>query len=656
MQEGVLQTAIELDEDTLKQAEKRFSAYLGDEVHLTQKLDPSLLGGARVHIAGRVYDDSLSGQLDAIRDALLNGIHSGEIGSLGGKGDKMPAPDEAVDAAIESAEGDKIPPAAAGDIGGIIASAQDGALKTALLEFQSKVNVRGAGTVISSADGIVRITGLGGVRNGELVDFGDDIHGIAMNLLSDEIDVVLLNGEDKVAVGRKAMGTGRVLSIPVGDGIIGRVVNPLGEPLDGGPKPKYTEMRPLENPAPTIIDRMPVTRPLETGLIAVDSMIPIGMGQRELIIGDRQTGKTSIAMDAILNQKGKHVYCVYVAIGQKASTVAQVIETFRKAGAMDYTCVVCSTASDTPTMQYTAPYAGCAIAEYFMYSGRDAFIVYDDLSKHAVAYRAMSLLLKRPPGREAYPGDVFYLHSRLLERSAQLSAEKGGGSMTALPIIETQTGDISAYIPTNVISITDGQLYLDTDMFRAGQRPAINVGLSVSRVGGAAQGKPMRKVAGQLRLQLAQYRELQVFSQFSSDMDEGTKETLMYGERLNDMLRQPNHSPLQTAVQVALLYAVSKSLLGKDVPMKELESFKKYFPQFMLETRPELAEMIDGGGQYDENITAALEEAVKEYVANKDEIAAKQEESENAQTAADAARKAFDESDAAKKRVGGEAQ
>lgn len=654
MQEGVLQTAIQLDDATLKQAEKRFSAYLGDEVHLTQKLDPALLGGARVHIAGRVYDDSLSGQLDAIKDALLSGIHSGEIGSLGGSGDEMPTASEVQ--AEEGAGSEKTAATPSGDISKVIASAQSGAFQAALYEFQSKVNVRGAGTVISSADGIVRITGLGGVRNGELVDFGNDVHGIAMNLLTDEIDVVLLNGEEKVAVGNKALGTGRVLSIPVGDGIIGRVVNPLGEPLDGGPKPKYTEMRPLENPAPAIIDREPVTRPLETGLMAVDSMIPIGMGQRELIIGDRQTGKTSIAMDAILNQKGKHVYCVYVAIGQKASTVAQVIETFRKAGAMDYTCVVCSTASDTPTMQYTAPYAGCAIAEYFMYSGRDAFIVYDDLSKHAVAYRAMSLLLKRPPGREAYPGDVFYLHSRLLERSAQLSAEKGGGSMTALPIIETQTGDISAYIPTNVISITDGQLYLDTDMFRAGQRPAINVGLSVSRVGGAAQRKPMRKVAGQLRLQLAQYRELQVFSQFSSDMDDGTKETLMYGERLNDMLRQPNHSPLQTAVQVSLLYAVSKSLLGKDVPIKELESFKKYFPSFLLETRPELAEMIDGGGQFDDSITAAIEEVVKAYSDNKDEIILKQDEADKAQTAADEAHKAFVEGGAEKKSAVGEAQ
>ncbi|MEG0766835.1 MAG: F0F1 ATP synthase subunit alpha, partial [Clostridia bacterium] len=404
-----------------------------------------------------------------------------------------------------------------------------------------------------------------------------------------------------------------VLSVPVGEALLGRIVNPLGQPLDDGPRIHATAQRPIEAPAPSILDRQPVSRPLETGLIAVDAMVPIGRGQRELIIGDRQTGKTSVAVDTILNQKGKGVACFYVAIGQKASTIAHIIEMLREADAMEYTTVICSTASDSATMQYIAPYGGCAMAEYMMYQGKDALIVYDDLSKHAVAYRAMSLLLRRPPGREAYPGDVFYLHSRLLERAAHLHDRLGGGSMTALPIIETQAGDISAYIPTNVISITDGQIFLDTELFRAGVRPAVNGGLSVSRVGGAAQTKAMRKVSSQLRLELAQFREMQVFSQFSTDMDRSTQDLLEYGERLTEMLKQRNFAPLETTVQVAMLYAVSRGLLSKQMPLTQLRAFKREFPTLLMERHPQIARIICATGDWSEPVEREIRQAVEEW-------------------------------------------
>ncbi|NLG24222.1 MAG: F0F1 ATP synthase subunit alpha, partial [Clostridiales bacterium] len=417
-------------------------------------------------------------------------------------------------------------------------------LRGRLGQYQRRPDVRGAGAVLSTGDGVVTLSGLAGCRQGELIEFESGEFAIIMNLGEDSVGAVLLGGDAEVALDMRAYGTGQVLSVPVGEEILGRVVNPLGQPLDGGGRIHAAGLRAIESPAPSILSRRPVSKPMETGLVAVDAMVPIGRGQRELIIGDRQTGKTSVAVDAILNQKGKGVACFYVAIGQKASSVAAIVRMLREAGAMEYTTVVCATASDPATMQYIAPYCGCAMAEWFMLGGRDSLVVYDDLSKHAVAYRAMSLLLRRPPGREAYPGDVFYLHSRLLERAASLSGEAGGGSMTALPIVETQAGDISAYIPTNVISITDGQIFLDTDLFREGVRPAVNGGLSVSRVGGAAQTHAMRQVAGQLRLDLAQYRELQVFAQFSSDMDASTQEKLHYGELLTEMLRQPNNAPL----------------------------------------------------------------------------------------------------------------
>ena len=482
-------------------------------------------------------------------------------------------------------------------------------LRGRLKEYDKTADVRSAGQVLSCGDGIVRLDGLGACRNGELLEFECGGFGIVMNLEEDEVGAVLLGTDADVAVGMHAYGTGQVLSVPAGNSLLGRVVNPLGQPLDGGRAIVPAEYRPIEAPAPGVLQRQSVCQPLETGIISIDAMIPIGRGQRELIIGDRQTGKTSVAIDAILNQRGRDVACFYVAIGQKASSVAQVIEQLDRAGAMAYTTVVCATASDSATMQYIAPYCGCAMAEYFMYSGRDALIVYDDLSKHAVAYRAMSLLLKRPPGREAYPGDVFYLHSRLLERAAKLSDACGAGSMTALPIIETQSGDISSYIPTNVISITDGQIFLDTELFRENVRPAVNVGLSVSRVGGSAQTHAMRSISSQLRLELAQYRELQVFSQFSSDLDTSTQDTLRYGAMLTELLRQRNNAPYPMPAQVALLYCVSRGFLSPVDGLPALVRFKKEFPEFLAQRDPTFAQCLTHSGELDDALRAELEEA-----------------------------------------------
>ncbi|MEG1776284.1 MAG: F0F1 ATP synthase subunit alpha, partial [Clostridia bacterium] len=443
------------------------------------------------------------------------------------------------------------------------------------------VHVRSAGKVLFVGDGVAHIDGLNDCKMGELLELESGSYALVMNLEEKLVYAVALSGEDSLGVGMSAFGTGKVLSVPCGEALLGHVVTPLGVPLDGAEHLSTAEMRAIEMPAPPILSRKPVNKPLETGLMAVDAIVPIGRGQRELIIGDRQTGKTSIAVDTILNQKGKNVACVYVAIGQKASSVAQLITQLRARGAMEYTTVVSATAADSATMQYIAPYAGCAMAEWFMYHGRDALIVYDDLSKHAVAYRAMSLLLHRPPGREAYPGDVFYLHSRLLERAACLSDELGGGSLTALPIIETQAGDISAYIPTNVISITDGQIVLDTELFHAGIRPAINGGLSVSRVGGAAQHKSVRKVAGSLRLELAQYRELQIFAQFASDMDLSTQDKLKHGATLTELCKQRNNEPMSVGIEVAFLYAATKHLIPKDITHAELLRFKEELPAYL---------------------------------------------------------------------------
>ena len=428
-------------------------------------------------------------------------------------------------------------------------------LKSEIEDYDVKTEIQETGTVVSVGDGIANVYGINHAMYGEIVEFENGVRGLVQNIEMKTIGVVLLGSDRELTEGSKVVRTGKKAGIGVSDAMLGRVVNALGAPIDGKGSIPADEYRPIENPAPSVIDRKSVSVPLETGILAIDAMFPIGRGQRELIIGDRQTGKTSIATDTIINQKGKDVICVYVAIGQKASTISQIVSNFKKHGAMDYTIVVSSTASDLAPLQYIAPYAGTAIAEYFMHKGKDVLIVYDDLSKHAVAYRAMSLLLKRPPGREAYPGDVFYLHSRLLERSARLSDNLGGGSITALPIIETQAGDVSAYIPTNVISITDGQIFLESELFFAGVRPAVNVGLSVSRVGGAAQTKIMKKMSGSLRIDLAQFREMEAFTQFSSDLDKATMELLEHGKRLVEILKQPLNKPMQLHREIITLCA-----------------------------------------------------------------------------------------------------
>ena len=447
---------------------------------------------------------------------------------------------------------------------------------------------------------------------GEIVEFENGVRGLVQNIEMKTIGVVLLGSDRELTEGSKVVRTGKKAGIGVSDAMLGRVVNALGAPIDGKGSIPADEYRPIENPAPSVIDRKSVSVPLETGILAIDAMFPIGRGQRELIIGDRQTGKTSIATDTIINQKGKDVICVYVAIGQKASTISQIVSNFKKHGAMDYTIVVSSTASDLAPLQYIAPYAGTAIAEYFMHNGKDVLIVYDDLSKHAVAYRAMSLLLKRPPGREAYPGDVFYLHSRLLERSARLSDNLGGGSITALPIIETQAGDVSAYIPTNVISITDGQIFLESELFFAGVRPAVNVGLSVSRVGGAAQTKIMKKMSGSLRIDLAQFREMEAFTQFSSDLDKATMELLEHGKRLVEILKQPLNKPMQLHREIITLCACNnKSFM--DVDLKNIKAYQAEMIEFIENTDPELIKEIDEKQVYTDEIKEKILSDIKAF-------------------------------------------
>lgn len=469
------------------------------------------------------------------------------------------------------------------------------------------------GEVIWVGDGIATVYGIDHAMYGEIVVFDGGVKGMVQNIRRNEIGCILFGHDESIREGCKVIRTGKRAGIPVGDAFKGRVVNALGEPIDGKGDIASTEYRAIEEPAPAIIDRQPVDTPLETGILSIDSMFPIGRGQRELIIGDRQTGKTSIAVDTILNQKGQDVICIYVAIGQKASTVSQIVTTLSKHGAMDYSIVVSASASDLASLQYIAPYAGTAIAEHFMHQGKDVLIVYDDLSKHAVAYRAISLLLDRPPGREAYPGDVFYLHSRLLERSCRLSDELGGGSITALPIIETQAGDVSAYIPTNVISITDGQIFLESELFFSGVRPAVNVGLSVSRVGGAAQTKIMKKVAGNLRIDLAQYRELEVFTQFSSDLDDGTKATLNYGSHLIELLKQPLYHPMALHKQILLLFAAGHKMLN-DIPVKELKAETEEMTAFFEQKYPETVKKIDEGKVLTDDIAKEIQEAIEAYL------------------------------------------
>ncbi len=494
-------------------------------------------------------------------------------------------------------------------------------IRSQIENFDASMTVDEVGSVIKVGDGIAEIYGLEKVMAGELLEFPHDVRGLALNLEEDKVGVVLFGDFQKIKEGDEAKRSGRIMSVPVGEALIGRVVDALGNPIDGEGEIITDDYNPIEKIAPGIIDRQPVSEPLQTGLKAIDSMVPIGRGQRELIIGDRQTGKTAVAIDTIINQKGKDVICVYVAIGQKRSTVAQVVEKLKEYGAMDYTIVVSATASDPAAMQYLAPYTGVAIGEYFRDSGRHAVTIYDDLSKQAAAYREISLLLRRPPGREAYPGDVFYLHSRLLERAAKMSDARGGGSLTSLPIIETQAGDISAYIPTNVISITDGQIFLEADLFNSGIRPAINVGNSVSRVGGAAQVKAMKQVAGTLRIDLAQYRELAAFAQFGSDLDKSTQAQLERGERLTEILKQKQYSPMEVENQVLIIWSATNGYVD-DVEVEDLARFETELFEFMSNSNPATMQGLRDKKKIDDDLTAELKEAVEDFKAtrwNKDD-------------------------------------
>lgn len=485
-----------------------------------------------------------------------------------------------------------------------------------LKKYEKKIDLISTGKILQIGDGIARIDGLEGCMSNELLEFPGNVYGMALNLEVDNVGAVLLGSERNIKEGQMVKRTGRIIEVPVGEELIGRVVNSLGQPIDGKDNISAKKFRPIESKAPGVIDRKSVDQPIQTGIKAIDSMFPIGRGQRELIIGDRQTGKTAIAIDTIINQKKEDVICIYVAIGQKISTVAQIVDVLKRNEAMDYTIVVASSASEPAALQYVAPYAGVAMAEEFMYQGRDVLIIYDDLSKHAVSYRTLSLLLKRSPGREAYPGDVFYLHSRLLERAAKLNEAKGGGSITALPIIETQDGDISAYIPTNVISITDGQLFLETELFFAGQRPAINTGLSVSRVGSAAQIKAMKSVAGRLKLELAQFRELEAFTQFGAELDKSTKERLDMGIRIMELLKQPQYKPMKVEHQVVLFYAaINKYIL--DIPVEDITKFEKEFLEYMDSSSPQILHEISAAkeltGETEEKVIKAIEDFKKTF-------------------------------------------
>ena len=488
-------------------------------------------------------------------------------------------------------------------------------IRSQIKNYENKLQASETGIVILVGDGIAKVTGLTNCMAGELVEFPTGAFGMAQNLEQDTVSIVILGTDEGIKEGDVVKRTGKVVSVPVGKNLIGRVVNALGEPIDGKGTIEAEDFRPIEMPAPGIIAREPVNQPLQTGIKAIDSMIPIGRGQRELIIGDRQTGKTTIATDTILNQKGKDVICIYVAIGQKRSTVAQIVNNLTIGGAMDYTIVVSATASELAPMQYIAPYTGCTMGEHFMLQGKDVLVIYDDLSKHAVAYRAISLLIRRPPGREAYPGDVFYLHSRLLERAAHLSKENGGGSLTALPIIETQAGDVSAYIPTNVISITDGQIFLETELFNAGVMPAVNPGISVSRVGGSAQIKAMKKVAGSLKLLYSQYRELQSFAQFGSDLDADTKARLAQGARIVEVLKQKNNAPVEVAHQVCIIYAVVNNYL-KDIELEQVPEFEKRLAEFLENSQySSVLKAIRTTGLLEQNTEEQLKSALREVLA-----------------------------------------
>ena len=485
-------------------------------------------------------------------------------------------------------------------------------IKKEIQRYENQIKTSDSGTIIQIGDGIARVYGLDDCMQGELLEFPNNVYGMALNLEQDNVGCVLLGSEEGIKEGDIVKRTNKIVEVPVGEGILGRVVNPLGEEIDGKGPINYSGTRPIEVPAPSIIDRSSVNEPLQTGIKAIDSMVPIGKGQRELIIGDRQTGKTAIAVDTILNQKGKDVICIYVAIGQKQSTVAHIVNTLEEMGALDYSIIVAGTASESAPLQYLAPYAGCSMGEYFMHKGKDVLIIYDDLSKHAVAYRTMSLLLRRPPGREAYPGDVFYIHSRLLERAAKLSKEHGGGSLTALPIIETLAGDVTAYIPTNVISITDGQIFLESELFNTGQRPAVNAGISVSRVGGNAQIKAMKQVSGTLRLELAQYTELAAFAQFGSDLDSDSKRRLEKGKRILEVLKQEQYKPMDVEKQIVILYATLYDFLS-DIRVKDIRRFEDEFLEFMDTHHRDVLKQIIDEKQLSDNLKENIEKCIIEF-------------------------------------------
>ena len=545
--------------------------YGADEVEIVIRKDPTAVDGFNIFVGDDNYDWSTLGRIRQFRKTVQSLPKEGELGRM------------------------------------------ISLLREDISDFRLNTGHQQVGQVVSVGEGIAVIEGLKDVVYGEIVLFECGLKGMVQDIRVDGLTGIVLFGDSsEITEGSRVVRTRRTAGIPISNRILGRVIDPLGKPIDGGEPINAKKYFPLERPAPGILQRKPVSRPMETGILAVDSMFPIGRGQRELIIGDRQTGKTSVALDAILNQKGKNVVCVYVAISQKASTVAKVMQILKQAGAMDYTVIVSSPASDSPSLQYIAPYAGCAVAEYFMYHGRDTLIVYDDLSKHAVAYRTISLLLERAPGREAYPGDVFYLHSRLLERSAQLSDEMGGGSMTALPIVETQAGDVSAYIPTNIISITDGQIFLDNELFYSGQRPAVSVGLSVSRGGGAAQTNVMKKAVGTIRLDLAQYREMQVFSQFGSDLDDLTRTQLKYGAGLMQLLRQPNREPMPLWQQVVLLLAAQDKLFMK-VPLKQIPRVKSEFLTWFGSRHGTLTLRIEHEKMYSHELRENILQAARKY-------------------------------------------
>ena len=543
-------------------------AFDDDEVNIETDVDTSLIGGLRLQVGDTVYDGSLAHRLNVIRNSIVS---------------------EAVP------EGD-------------VAEA----LRGRLSKEQSKLDAFQVGTVITLSDGICRVSGLSDVMAGEMLEFSGGLRGLVMDLEKDNVGVVMLGNYDNVQEGDEVRRTGKIIEVPVGEALIGRVVDALGRPVDGKGIIHATESRAIESPAPSVLMRRPVSVPMQTGIKAIDALVPIGRGQRELIIGDRQTGKTAIALDTIINQKCKDLICIYVAIGQKESTVASFVNKLREHGAMDYTIVVCANASEPAPMLYIAPYSGAAMGEYFMYNGKDVLIIYDDLSKQAVAYREISLLLHRPPGREAYPGDVFYLLSRLLERAARLSEEAGGGSMTALPIIETQAGDISAYIPTNVISITDGQIFLETDLFNSGVRPAINVGLSVSRVGGSAQLGAMKQVAGRLRMDLAQYRELAAFSQFGSDLDKATRDTLHRGDRMTELLKQGQFAPMEAADQVVSIFAASEGY-ADDVELADIARFERELLDYVHSSYPEIKDQIMTGKKLSAEQLEKLRSVIAEF-------------------------------------------